>query len=198
MSKESYARGFVKAAQAMGVDHVDLVKYAYPKLVFDPVKGRYVVESSDRGQEIVRKDLENAMIPIFRNGWYRNFHVDPIDDAETSWILKSYPAVTNETGIYHVPNSAFMDGAKGKLDWLRKTAPSRTLHMGKRRYQFVQGGEAGVTNSPNATMDMTAANGLGVSKAPIWQRVTRGDGASVNIPASIDVDDYLHHLANKK
>jgi hypothetical protein len=43
MSRESYARGFVKAAQAMGVDPVQLVKYAADanKLTFDPKTGRY-------------------------------------------------------------------------------------------------------------------------------------------------------------
>lgn len=69
MSKESYARGFVKAAAAAGVDPVKLAKHAQARtsrrdLVFDPKKGRYVVQSTPRGQELVKDE------PKYRtNGW---------------------------------------------------------------------------------------------------------------------------------
>ena len=50
MSKESYARGFCKAAEAAGIDPVQLAKFAADtKLVFNPATGRYAYPNSSAG-----------------------------------------------------------------------------------------------------------------------------------------------------
>ena len=50
MSKESYARGFCKAAESAGIDPVNLAKFAADtELVFNPAIGRYAHPNSSAG-----------------------------------------------------------------------------------------------------------------------------------------------------
>ena len=193
MSKESYARGFCKAAAAAGVDPVALAKFAAPLnsdsrngLVFDPKRGRYVVDRSRRGQELLSGE--------FASGIARAIPQKPVDitpkPAFGDFSHFPYTSVTNDTGVYRVPTNG------AGTDYLKSTRGIANL---SRDYiDTLSGGAASVTNSPNATFGRRGRGSRGFVQYPIWKEHTGKDGAKVHIPASRDSASLLRSLAERK
>ncbi len=172
MSKESYIRGFCKAAEAAGVDPKALAKYAADNNAGKT--GKSVAKWNEYGPEM--------------------------------WVGNS--AVTNNTGIYHVPRN--FPSPEGAYAWLKKTTPTYLHNIGKKSKNIfdpesvdvVPGGAASVTNSPDAVFyrltPPTAESGdPSVSTNKIWRTVvnprTKGN---VQVPADEKALRLLNHFAN--
>lgn len=142
MSKESYARGFCKAAAAAGVDPVRLAKFA-------------------AGEGIKKWD------PLGPEAFVRD------------------NAVTNNTGIYHLPPPI------GGSGWSSSKKPIVALEPGK-----VENlpSPASVTNSPSSTWIRRTPNNK--ETKPFWKKVQKKDGTVVNVPASWDALINLQGMAD--
>ena len=145
MSKESYARGFCKAAAAAGVDPQALAKYVMAG-----------------GEDIPKWN------PMGPEGYVGN------------------NAVTNSTGIYHLPRPIGKDG------WAAGKKPLVILRPGEITRMP---SSASVTNNPNATYSVSRPSKSSVE--PLWKRVKRKDGTVVNAPASLDALINLQNLADQ-
>lgn len=94
-------------------------------------------------------------------------------------------AVTNNTGIYHLPSPI------GGPGWNPSKRPIVALRPGEIEYLP---SPASVTNSPSSTWMRSTPNNK--ETKPFWKKVQKKDGTVVNVPASLDALINLQHMAH--
>ena len=207
MSKESYVRGFCKVAEAYGVNPVELAKYAAdirtnqsdakPKMTLGDVR-RLHPEAAELDGNPAMSDLRTSLRGL-------NAEDARLDDVLTDEMLKSLAkkteawnplgpegyvggnAVTNHTGIYHLPAPI------GGSGWGARTTPLTILRPGEITRMPSQ---AAATNSPS--VKYTVLTHKTKEDVPLWKQVKHRDGSVVNVPSNFDALINLQNLIGVK
>ena len=101
MSKESYARGFCKAAAAAGVDPVALAKYAQSTTVRPPAKPNANDKYPGSGWDLMAEHPESAYLDDPKNRKLKAL-LEAIRGSRTG-LPSGYPQLNSEHHIFSEP-----------------------------------------------------------------------------------------------